>query len=48
MIPLNMWNLKNNTNESPYKTEIDSDIENKLMVFKEEREEEVDMLRVWD
>ena len=23
-----MWNLKNNTNESIYKTEIDSDIEN--------------------
>ena len=25
-----MWNLKNNTNESVYKTDIDSDIENKL------------------
>ena len=26
-----MWNLKNNTNESIYKTEIDSDTEIKLM-----------------
>ena len=29
-----MWNLRNNTNESIYKT----DIENKLMVTKGERE----------
>ena len=29
-----MWNLKYNTNECIYKTEIDSDIENKLMVTK--------------
>ena len=27
-----MWNLENNTNESTYKTETDTDIENKLMV----------------
>ena len=32
-----MWNLKNNTNEFIYKTETDSDIENKLMVTKGER-----------
>ena len=29
-----MWNLKNSTNESIYKTETDSDIENKLTVTK--------------
>ena len=29
-----MWTLKNDTNEYIYKTEIDSDIENKLMVTK--------------
>ena len=33
-----MWTLKNNTNESIYKTETDSDIENKHMVTKGERE----------
>ena len=33
-----MWNLENDTNELIYKTETDSqDIENKLMVTKEER-----------
>ena len=32
-----MWNLKNSTNEFIYKTETDSDIENKLMVTKSER-----------
>ena len=32
-----MWNLKNITNESKYKAETDSDIENKLMVNKGER-----------
>ena len=31
-----MWNLRNNTNESIYKTETDSDIEKKLMVTKGE------------
>ena len=31
-----MWNLKYDTNELIYKTEIDSDIENKLMVAKGE------------
>ena len=31
-----MWNLKYDTNESIYKTEIDSDTENKLMVTKGE------------
>ena len=32
-----MWNQKNDTNELIYKTETDSDIENKLMVTKGER-----------
>ena len=31
-----MWNLKNNTNQLTYKTEIDSDIGNKLTVTKGE------------
>ena len=31
-----MWNLKNNTNESIYKTEIDSNLEIKFMVTKGE------------
>ena len=29
-----MWNLKNNTNESKYKTDTDSQTENKLMFTK--------------
>ena len=29
-----MWNLKNDANELIYKTEIDSDIKNKLMATK--------------
>ena len=29
-----MWNLKNDTNELVYKTEIDSAVENKLTVTK--------------
>ena len=29
-----MWDLKNDANELIYKTEIDSDIENKLIVTK--------------
>ena len=33
------WNLKNNTNESIYKTETDSEIEHKRMVTKGERRE---------
>ena len=32
-----MWNLKYDTNELIYKTEVDSDIENKFMVTKGER-----------
>ena len=36
MIPLNMCNLKNNTNESIYKTERLIDIETKIMVTKGE------------
>ena len=43
-----MWNLKNNTNESIYKTETDSQTENNLMVTSGEREEERDKLGVWD
>ena len=31
-----MWNLKSDTKELIYKTEIDSDVENKLMVIKED------------
>ena len=38
---------KNDTNEVIYKTETDSDIENKLMVTKEERGRR-GKLRVWD
>ena len=32
-----MWNLKNDTDELIYKTETDSDIENKLVVTEGER-----------
>ena len=43
-----MWNLKNNTNESMYKTETDfTDIENKLMATKGEREGGQDKLEYW-
>ena len=31
-----MWNLKSDTKELIYKTETDSDVENKLMVIKED------------
>ena len=31
-----MWNLKNGTNEPIYKTEIESDVENKFMITKGE------------
>ena len=43
-----MWNLKHDTNELIYKTETDSDIENKLMVTKGERRVGRDKLGVWD
>ena len=43
-----MWTLKSNTNESTYKTETDSQTENKLTVTKEEREERRGKLGVWD
>ena len=43
-----MWTLKNNTNESTYKTETDSQTENKLTVTKEEREETRGKLGAWD
>ena len=43
-----MWNLKNNTNESIYRTETDStDIANKLMVTIGEREGVREKLGVW-
>ena len=38
-----MWNLKNNTNGSIYKTETDSQTENKLMITKGKR----DKLGIW-
>ena len=42
-----MWNLKESeTNRFTYKREIDSDIENKLMVTKEKRLER-DRIGVW-
>ena len=43
-----MWNLKNDTNELIYETETDSDIENKFMVTKREREWRRDKWGVWD
>ena len=43
-----MWNLKNKKIKSIYKTETDSDIENKLMVTKGEREAGRDKLEVRD
>ena len=42
-----MWNVKYDPNEVIYKTETDSDIENKLMVTKGERGGE-GKLGVWD
>ena len=46
---MNFKNKKQNeTNELIYETEIDSDIENKLMVIKGEREWRRDKLGVWD
>ena len=42
------WNLKSNTNECPFKTETDSDIENKLVVTKEEMEWGRHKLGIWD
>ena len=42
-----MWNLKNNTNESTFKTNRLTGIENKLMITKGEREGEGDKLGVW-
>ena len=44
-----MWNLKNDTNELIYKTERDSDIENKLTVTKgESRVGGRHKLGIWD
>ena len=42
-----MWNLKNSTNESIYKTETDTDTENRLTVMKREGEGR-DKLGIWD
>ena len=43
-----MWNLKKNTNKYIYKTETDSDIENKFMVTKVGREVGRDKFEAWD
>ena len=43
-----MWNLKYDTNELIYKTETDSQTENKLMVIKGEKKWGRDILGVWD
>ena len=43
-----MQNLKNITNEYICKTETDTDIENKLVVTKGEREGGRDKLEVWN
>ena len=42
-----IWNLKNDTNELIYKTSKLTDVENKLVVTKGERQER-DILGVWD
>lgn len=34
MMSLNMWTLKIDTNELSYKTELESDVENKFMAIK--------------
>ena len=40
-----MWNLKKHVNELIYKTQTERDLENKLMVIKEERwQEEINKL----
>ena len=44
-----MWNLKNNTSEPTYKTEIFTDIENKLMATKGRSHPlTMDTLEIWD
>ena len=43
-----MWNLKYDTNQLIYKTETDSDIENKRMVTKGKGGWERDKWGVWD
>ena len=43
-----MWNLKYDTNVLIYKTETDSDIENRLVVAKGKRKWGRDGLGVWD
>ena len=42
-----MYNLKNNTNESVYRTEIKSGIENNLWLSKEKGKWEKEKLRGW-
>ena len=42
-----MWNLKYGTNEPIYKTETDTDMENRLVVAKGEWGRERDGLGVW-
>ena len=43
-----MYNLKNNTSESVYRTEIKSGIENNLWLSKEKGKWEKEKLRGWD
>ena len=43
-----MWNLKYDTNELIYETETGSNIENKLVVAKDEGQEEKERLGIWD
>ena len=43
-----MWNLKYNAHELIYKTETDTDIENKFRITKGERGWRRDKLGVWD
>ena len=43
-----MWNLKYDTNELIYETEIDSNIENRTVVAKGEERRGRDGLGVWD
>ena len=45
---IHMWNLKNYTNQSIYKTEPNLDTENKLTVTRRERDEGRDKFGMWD
>ena len=47
-ISLSIWDLKNNTNKSIYKTETDSEKQKANLKLPEEGEAEEDKLKVWD